>query len=46
MMGGEGTATPQVLAGARELLAQAKAKAPAGPKAKGESRPRAKAKVR
>jgi DNA repair protein RecN (Recombination protein N) len=46
MMGGEGTATPQVLAGARELLAQAKAKVSAGAKAKGESRPRAKAKVR
>jgi DNA repair protein RecN (Recombination protein N) len=46
MMGGEGTATPQVLAGARELLAQAKAKVPAEAKAKGESRPRAKAKVR
>jgi DNA repair protein RecN (Recombination protein N) len=46
MMGGEGTATPQVLAGARELLAQAKAKAPVEAKAKGESRPRAKAKVR
>ena len=46
MMGGEGTATPQVLAGARELLTQAKAKAPAEAKAKGESRPRAKAKVR
>ncbi len=46
MMGGEGGATPQVLAGARELLAQAKAKAPAEAKAKGESRPGAKAKVR
>ena len=46
MMGGEGAATPQVLAGARELLEQAKAKVAAGAKAKGESRPRAKAKVR
>jgi DNA repair protein RecN (Recombination protein N) len=45
MMGGEGSATPQVLAGARELLAQAQAKT-AGAKAKGESRSRAKAKVR
>jgi hypothetical protein len=46
MMGGEGSATPQVLAGARELLAQAKAKAATAAKAKGESRARAKAKVR
>jgi DNA repair protein RecN (Recombination protein N) len=46
MMGGEGTATPQVLAGARELLTQAKAKGSAEAKAKGESRPRAKAKAR
>jgi len=44
MMGGEGEATPQMLAGARELLA--KAKPGPGAKAKGESSPRAKAKVR
>jgi DNA repair protein RecN (Recombination protein N) len=46
MMGGEGTPTAEVLAGARALLAQAKAKAPAGAKAKGESGPGAKAKGR
>jgi len=44
MMGGEGQATPQMLAGARELLAKAKGAGAA--KAKGESRLRAKAKVR
>ena len=46
MMGGEGAATPQLLAGARELLATAKAKVARSAKAKGESPPRAKAKVR
>ncbi len=43
MMGGEGAPTAELLAGARTLLAQAKAGQPAA-KAKGESRPRAKAK--
>jgi DNA repair protein RecN (Recombination protein N) len=46
MMGGEGAATPQVLAGARELLATAKANVARSAKAKGESPARAKAKVR
>ena len=45
MMGGEGAPTAELLAGARALLAQAKAGQPAA-KAKGESRPRAKAKGR
>jgi DNA repair protein RecN (Recombination protein N) len=46
MMGGEGTPTAEVLAGARALLAQAQAKGGAGAKAKGESRSGAKAKGR
>ncbi|MGD9905608.1 MAG: DNA repair protein RecN, partial [Vicinamibacterales bacterium] len=46
MMGGEGQPTPQLLAGARELLEQAKAKGEPGAKAKGETGSRAKAKVR